>query len=109
MPQRFVLPSHFEGLPGVLIQAMACGCPVVSTDCPTGPREILADGCFGPLVPVHDDAAMARRSAQVLDAPLAAPVLRERARRFSVTAAAEAYHSVVQRIRRCRSQSTPGT
>jgi glycosyltransferase involved in cell wall biosynthesis len=87
----FVLSSHYEGLPAVLIQAMACGCPVVSTDCPTGPREILEDGRYGPLVPVDDDLAMAGAISGVLDAPLGASVLRERAQEFSLAAATDAY------------------
>ncbi len=85
----FVLSSTYEGLPGVLIQALACGCPVVSTDCPSGPREILDHGRFGPLVPVGDHAALARAIEQVLDAPPPSASLRARAELFSVERAVD--------------------
>jgi glycosyltransferase involved in cell wall biosynthesis len=62
----FVLSSKWEGLPNALIQALACDCPVVSTDCPSGPSEILADGQYGYLVPVGDAEAMAKAIEAVL-------------------------------------------
>jgi glycosyltransferase involved in cell wall biosynthesis len=62
----FVLPSTFEGYGNVLVEALAVGTPVVSTDCPVGPREILDNGRFGDLVPVHDDVAMARAISRAL-------------------------------------------
>jgi glycosyltransferase involved in cell wall biosynthesis len=71
----FVLSSAWEGSPNVLIQAVALGCPVVSTDCPGGSREILADGRYGPLVPVGDVRALAEAIHAVLDAPLGREVL----------------------------------
>jgi glycosyltransferase involved in cell wall biosynthesis len=92
----FVLPSLYAGLPGVLIQAMACGCPVVSTDCPTGPREILEGGRYGPLVPVGDDVAMAEAIAGTLDAPTPAALLQRRAQDFSVDAAVSTYLALFQ-------------
>ncbi len=91
----FALSSGYEGLPGVLIQAMACGCPVVSTDCPSGPREILQDGAQGPLVPVGDDRAMADAILAVLQTPPSREKLKGRAADFSLDRAVDQYLEVL--------------
>ncbi|HII3821991.1 TPA: glycosyltransferase [Pasteurella multocida] len=53
----FLSTSLKEGLPTVLIESMACGTPVISMDCPTGPKEILNDGEFGGLIPLKNEQA----------------------------------------------------
>ena len=91
----FALSSAFEGLPTVVTEALACGCPVVSTDCPSGPAEILDGGRYGRLVPVGDDEALARAICAMLDAPPPAERLRDRAMFFSVDRAVEHYCRVL--------------
>lgn len=91
----FVLSSAWEGLPGALIEAMACGCPVVSTDCPSGPAEILEGGMYGPLVPVGDAAALAKAIESVLDSPPERVRLRARARHYRADRVAERYLEVL--------------
>ena len=80
----FALSSMVEGMPTALVEAMACGTPVVATDCLAGPREILEGGRHGPLVPVGDEKAMARAILDVLDNPPDSRALVERARFFSM-------------------------
>lgn len=63
----FVLSSYHEGLPNVLLQALACECPVVATDCPSGPFEILDGGRIAPLVPVGDSNAMVKGIIDALE------------------------------------------
>lgn len=91
----FVLSSAWEGFGNVLVEAMACGCPVVSTDCPGGPAEILEKGRYGPLVPVGDREGLAKSILAVLALPPAPDILRLRAMDFAQDKIASQYLEVL--------------
>ena len=91
----FVVSSRYEGFSRVLVEALACGCPCVSTDCPAGPAEILDNGRIGPLVPVGDERALASAMLRVLERRPEESVLRERAADFSVNRAAAEYEALL--------------
>jgi glycosyltransferase involved in cell wall biosynthesis len=92
----FVLSSAWEGFGNVIVEAMACGCPVVSSDCESGPAEILGRGRHGRLVPVADASAMARAVRDTLDEEADPDALRAHAAGFTARAAARAYARVLQ-------------
>ncbi len=94
----FALSSLYEGLPGVLIQALACGCPVVSTDCPGGSAEILEHGKFGRLVPIHNPKAFADAMRAALENTDDKAQLKQRASAFSVRNAARSYLELMDNI-----------
>lgn len=94
----FVLSSRYEGFPGVLVQALACGCPCVSTNCHAGPAEILQGGQLGPLVPVGDPVALAEAMNSVLDRPTNRQRLRAGVARFSTENAVSAYERLLMSI-----------
>lgn len=93
----FVVSSHAESLCNVLIEAMACGCPVISTDGPyvNGPEEILENGQWGGLVPVGDDGALAAAMEKALQTAPDREALRRRAGYFSAERVAKEYEKVL--------------
>lgn len=91
----FVLSSRWEGFGNVLVEALACGCPVVSTNCPSGPEEILDSGKYGKLVLVGDPHALANAILSTLDKPPAAEILHHRAMQFTAEKSAENYLKIL--------------
>ncbi len=87
----FVLSSRYEGFGNVLAEALVCGCPIVSTDCPSGPAEILDHGRYGPLTPVGDASALAAAILTALDAPIDRAALEQRGLAYSASTAATQY------------------
>ena len=92
----FVLSSRFEGFPNVLVQAMACGAKVVSTDCPTGPHEILEGGRWGRLVPVGDADALGKAMLEAIKDPKQS-LVQETVKRFRSEVAITSYLSMLDR------------
>jgi glycosyltransferase involved in cell wall biosynthesis len=87
----FVLSSHREGSPVAIVEALACGTPVVSTDCPSGPSETLQQGQVGKLVPVGDSRAMAQAIEETLDNPPSRDFLKGAVSEHRADLAAEKY------------------
>jgi glycosyltransferase involved in cell wall biosynthesis len=91
----FVLSSLWEGSPNALTEAMALGIPVISTDCRSGPREILEGGRFGALVPPADSVALSEAMARTLAEPLPAETLRGAVRDYRAEVSARRYLEVM--------------
>lgn len=90
----FVLSSQWEGLPGALIEAMVCGTPVVATECPHGPAEVLENGKWGRLVAVGDIESLGEAILETLEDGHHPDVL-TRSKSFSLDAAVDAYHRIL--------------
>ena len=104
----FVLSSIGEGCPMALVEAMACGTPVVSTDCPNGPREILEGGKWGRLVPMNDASALAKAMLETLDDPMSPDLLKARAGAYSLSASADQYVQLFGEVCPALGQKPPG-
>jgi len=92
----FVQSSHYEGFGMALLEALSLGIPSVSTDCPSGPREILQDGHFGKLVPVGDVDAMAEAISQTLDAPPESKLIMQAAAPYSLDKITDEYIKLLE-------------
>jgi glycosyltransferase involved in cell wall biosynthesis len=106
----FVSTSRFEGFGNVIVEALASGTKIVATDCPVGPREILADGAFGTLVSVGDAPAIAAAIDRTLDDCQSRADLRRRAGDFTIDASLAAYRAAIDsRLPPARRKAAPLT
>jgi glycosyltransferase involved in cell wall biosynthesis len=92
----FVSTSIYEGFPNVLLEAMACGAPVISSDCPSGPSELLMDGKYGSLFPVGDVESLATQMITMLEKPTDPDLLRTRAKDFDINTISNQYIHVLE-------------
>ena len=109
----FVLSSRWEGFANVLVEAMVCRTPVVATDCPYGPREIIVPYVSGILAPIGDEVALADAVCTVLTEPRLADRLRQggwaRAQQFSAQASVEGYEQTVRELIHAAAKPTETT
>lgn len=94
----FVLSSRFEGFGNVVAEALACGAPVVATDCPSGPAEILGCGKYGTLIPIADPTAMSTAILKMLDAPIDRSLLIARSQIFGRDRIVEQYVALIETL-----------
>lgn len=94
----FVLSSRYEGFGNVVAEALATGTPVVSTDCPSGPAEILEWGKYGKLVPIAEPNSMAEAILETLNQPIKSEILKARSLEFTRDRIVEQYLEIIEHL-----------